>query len=196
MVTLLLGKDKACRAVSCTTAHQLSPLTSAFSSFILPRPLLCQTSSATDPPSTVCPGRKDISRTVETVPTCSSPISNLLSPSEGYREGYPYDVSVSRLENEGFGFVIISSVSRAGSTIGRIIPGKKTFDILLLLNFLSDVKCRVTDVNLALKGFVFIPKMWPQFPRGPHWCHRGRNAFSKLQQPKILARNLIQSCRK
>ncbi len=43
--------------------------------------------------------------------------------SEGYPEGYPYDVTVSRLENEGFGFVIISSVSRAGSTIGRIIPG-------------------------------------------------------------------------
>jgi hypothetical protein len=43
---------------------------------------------------------------------------------EGYREGYPYDVTVSRLENEGFGFVIISSVSRAGSTIGRIIPGR------------------------------------------------------------------------
>jgi len=42
---------------------------------------------------------------------------------EGYPEGYPYDVTVSRLENEGFGFVIISSVSRAGSTIGRIIPG-------------------------------------------------------------------------
>merc|ERR1719211_213943 len=42
---------------------------------------------------------------------------------EGYREGYPYDVTVSRLESEGFGFVIISSVSRAGSTIGRIIPG-------------------------------------------------------------------------
>lgn len=44
---------------------------------------------------------------------------------EGYREGYPYDVTVSRLENEGFGFVIISSVSRAGSTIGRIIPGEE-----------------------------------------------------------------------
>ena len=52
---------------------------------------------------------------------------------ESYRDGvgqpgpgpsiYPYDVTVSRLENEGFGFVIISSVSRAGSTIGRIIPG-------------------------------------------------------------------------
>ncbi|CAM1323211.1 Uncharacterised protein g8324 [Pycnogonum litorale] len=34
---------------------------------------------------------------------------------------YPYDVTVTRRENEGFGFVIISSVSRAGSTIGRII---------------------------------------------------------------------------
>merc|ERR1719309_1147858 len=51
-------------------------------------------------------------------------------PQESYREGsgsqvqgYPYDVTVSRLENEGFGFVIISSVSRAGSTIGRIIQG-------------------------------------------------------------------------
>ncbi len=38
-------------------------------------------------------------------------------------EMYPYDVTVTRLENEGFGFVIISAVSRAGSTIGRIIPG-------------------------------------------------------------------------
>ena len=53
---------------------------------------------------------------------------------ESYRDGvggagpglYPYDVTVSRLENEGFGFVIISSVSRAGSTIGRIIPGTKS----------------------------------------------------------------------
>ncbi|XP_054711922.1 membrane-associated guanylate kinase, WW and PDZ domain-containing protein 1-like [Uloborus diversus] len=36
---------------------------------------------------------------------------------------YPYDVTVTRQENEGFGFVIISSVSRAGSTIGRIIEG-------------------------------------------------------------------------
>merc|ERR1719323_2977896 len=36
---------------------------------------------------------------------------------------YPYDVNVTRRENEGFGFVIISSASRAGSTIGRIITG-------------------------------------------------------------------------
>ena len=59
--------------------------------------------------------------------------NTMYSRAESYREGsaggpggssYPYDVTVSRLENEGFGFVIISSVSRAGSTIGRIIPGQ------------------------------------------------------------------------
>lgn len=33
--------------------------------------------------------------------------------------GYPYDVTVKRRENEGFGFVIISSLNKAGSTIGR-----------------------------------------------------------------------------
>ncbi|XP_021927239.1 membrane-associated guanylate kinase, WW and PDZ domain-containing protein 2-like isoform X3 [Zootermopsis nevadensis] len=37
--------------------------------------------------------------------------------------GYPYDVTVTRRESEGFGFVIISSVNKAGSTIGRIIEG-------------------------------------------------------------------------
>ncbi|XP_076344342.1 membrane-associated guanylate kinase, WW and PDZ domain-containing protein 1-like isoform X2 [Tachypleus tridentatus] len=36
---------------------------------------------------------------------------------------YPYEVIVTRMENEGFGFVIISSVGRSGSTIGRIIEG-------------------------------------------------------------------------
>jgi len=38
-------------------------------------------------------------------------------------ENYPFDVTVERRENEGFGFVIISSVSSAGSTIGQIIGG-------------------------------------------------------------------------
>ena len=41
----------------------------------------------------------------------------------GRVQEYPYDVDVNRRENEGFGFVIISSASRAGSTIGRIIAG-------------------------------------------------------------------------
>ncbi|XP_068228397.1 uncharacterized protein [Palaemon carinicauda] len=36
---------------------------------------------------------------------------------------YPYDIEVTRRENEGFGFVIISSVTKSGSTIGRIIEG-------------------------------------------------------------------------
>lgn len=34
---------------------------------------------------------------------------------------YPYDVTVVRHENEGFGFVIISSVNKNGSTIGQFI---------------------------------------------------------------------------
>lgn len=32
--------------------------------------------------------------------------------------GQTYDITVQRQENEGFGFVIISSVNKAGSTIG------------------------------------------------------------------------------
>lgn len=34
--------------------------------------------------------------------------------------GVPYDVVVQRSENEGFGFVIISSTNKATSTIGNI----------------------------------------------------------------------------
>ena len=37
--------------------------------------------------------------------------------------GYTYNVTVERHETEGFGFVIISSVGKCGSTIGRIIEG-------------------------------------------------------------------------
>ena len=39
---------------------------------------------------------------------------------------YPYDVVVSRRENEGFGFVIISSVNKPGARVDEFI-GKKTF---------------------------------------------------------------------
>ena len=34
---------------------------------------------------------------------------------------FPYEVTVTRRRDEGFGFVIISSVTRAGSTIGNYI---------------------------------------------------------------------------
>ena len=44
-------------------------------------------------------------------------------PNSNNASSYPYDVTVSRRENEGFGFVITSSVSRAGFSIGRIIAG-------------------------------------------------------------------------
>ncbi|XP_053377316.1 membrane-associated guanylate kinase, WW and PDZ domain-containing protein 2-like isoform X5 [Mercenaria mercenaria] len=44
-----------------------------------------------------------------------------------YTEGYPYDVIVTRRENEGFGFVIISSVTKAGSTIGEFIESQSLY---------------------------------------------------------------------
>ncbi|XP_046353265.1 membrane-associated guanylate kinase, WW and PDZ domain-containing protein 1-like isoform X6 [Haliotis rufescens] len=36
-------------------------------------------------------------------------------------QSFPYDVTVTRKEREGFGFVIISSVTKAGTTIGEFI---------------------------------------------------------------------------
>ena len=39
--------------------------------------------------------------------------------SQTLHDTYPYDVTVTRRENEGFGFVIISSVTKSGSTIGE-----------------------------------------------------------------------------
>ncbi|XP_070193690.1 membrane-associated guanylate kinase, WW and PDZ domain-containing protein 1-like isoform X2 [Littorina saxatilis] len=38
---------------------------------------------------------------------------------------YPYEVTVTRRETEGFGFVIISSVTKSGSTLGEFIDGKE-----------------------------------------------------------------------
>ncbi|ELU17710.1 hypothetical protein CAPTEDRAFT_146207 [Capitella teleta] len=38
-------------------------------------------------------------------------------------DSFPYDVAVTRREDEGFGFVIISSRTRSGSVIGKIIEG-------------------------------------------------------------------------
>ena len=39
--------------------------------------------------------------------------------SQTLHDTYLYDVTVTRRENEGFGFVIISSVTKSGSTIGK-----------------------------------------------------------------------------
>ena len=42
-----------------------------------------------------------------------------LSPTVTLHNVRSYDVIVNRNENEGFGFVIISSVNKSGSTIGK-----------------------------------------------------------------------------
>ncbi|CAG0922366.1 unnamed protein product [Notodromas monacha] len=53
----------------------------------------------------------------------SNPNTHFSPEHAGRVDIYPYDVTVTRRENEGFGFVIISSLAKAGSTIGRIIEG-------------------------------------------------------------------------
>ncbi|XP_055937343.1 membrane-associated guanylate kinase, WW and PDZ domain-containing protein 1-like isoform X2 [Argiope bruennichi] len=59
----------------------------------------------------------------------------------------PYDVTVTRNANEGFGFVIISSKSKSGSTIGRIIEGSPAERCGLL---------HVGDIILAVNGISII----------------------------------------
>ncbi|CDW55828.1 membrane associated guanylate kinase, WW and PDZ [Trichuris trichiura] len=72
---------------------------------------------------------------------------------------YPFDVTVVRRENEGFGFVIISSVNRAGSAIGRIINGSpaarcgrlRVGDRILAVNGIGILKMPHGDIVNLIK---------------------------------------------
>uniref|UniRef100_A0A8C4GQM6 Membrane-associated guanylate kinase, WW and PDZ domain-containing protein 1 n=1 Tax=Dicentrarchus labrax TaxID=13489 RepID=A0A8C4GQM6_DICLA len=73
----------------------------------------------------------------------------------------PYDVEIQRGENEGFGFVIVSSVSRpdAGTTFGRIIEGSpadrcgklKVGDRILAVNCCSITNKSHSDIVNLIK---------------------------------------------
>ncbi|RXM91124.1 Membrane-associated guanylate kinase, WW and PDZ domain-containing protein 1 [Acipenser ruthenus] len=73
----------------------------------------------------------------------------------------PYDVEIRRGENEGFGFVIVSSVSRpeAGTTFGRIIEGSpadrcgklKVGDRILAVNSCSITNKSHSDIVNLIK---------------------------------------------
>ncbi|XP_029689305.1 membrane-associated guanylate kinase, WW and PDZ domain-containing protein 1-like isoform X4 [Takifugu rubripes] len=73
----------------------------------------------------------------------------------------PYDVEIQRGENEGFGFVIVSSVSRpdAGTTFGRIIEGSpadrcgklKVGDRILAVNNCSITNKSHSDIVNLIK---------------------------------------------
>ncbi|XP_015239216.1 PREDICTED: membrane-associated guanylate kinase, WW and PDZ domain-containing protein 1-like isoform X4 [Cyprinodon variegatus] len=73
----------------------------------------------------------------------------------------PYDVEIQRGENEGFGFVIVSSVSRpdAGTTLGRIIEGSpadrcgklKVGDRILAVNGCSITNKSHSDIVNLIK---------------------------------------------
>lgn len=56
----------------------------------------------------------------------SIPYNNNNNPSQGQGQPPPtqtYDVIVARRENEGFGFIIVSSVNRVGAVLGEFCIG-------------------------------------------------------------------------
>ncbi|XP_060807572.1 membrane-associated guanylate kinase, WW and PDZ domain-containing protein 2 [Amyelois transitella] len=63
--------------------------------------------------------------------------------SRGGWPAVPYDVTVTRSEGEGFGFVVISSTNKATSTIGQLIPNSPASRCGLL---------HVGDTILAING--------------------------------------------
>uniref|UniRef100_A0A8D3AFM4 Membrane-associated guanylate kinase, WW and PDZ domain-containing protein 1 n=1 Tax=Scophthalmus maximus TaxID=52904 RepID=A0A8D3AFM4_SCOMX len=84
--------------------------------------------------------------------------ANSIAPSSTLQ---PYDVEIRRGENEGFGFVIVSSVSRpeAGTTFGRIIEGSpadrcgklKVGDRILAVNACSITNKSHSDIVNLIK---------------------------------------------
>ncbi|KAL7408159.1 hypothetical protein ABVT39_019036 [Epinephelus coioides] len=93
------------------------------------------------------------------VPTTASQPPNVISNASSALQ--PYDVEIRRGENEGFGFVIVSSVSRpeAGTTFGRIIEGSpadrcgklKVGDRILAVNSCSITNKSHSDIVNLIK---------------------------------------------
>ncbi|KAM9408235.1 membrane-associated guanylate kinase, WW and PDZ domain-containing protein 1b [Pholidichthys leucotaenia] len=97
-----------------------------------------------------------------TAATTSSQPPNVNSSSTAATSALqPYDVEIRRGENEGFGFVIVSSVSRpeAGTTFGRIIEGSpadrcgrlKVGDRILAVNGCSITNKSHSDIVNLIK---------------------------------------------
>ncbi|XP_067119400.1 LOW QUALITY PROTEIN: membrane-associated guanylate kinase, WW and PDZ domain-containing protein 1-like [Centruroides vittatus] len=76
---------------------------------------------------------------------------------------YPYNITVTRKQNEGFGFVIISSVNRIGSTIGRILENSpaercgqlRVGDRILAVNGISIIHMHHGDIVNLIKDSGF-----------------------------------------
>lgn len=93
--------------------------------------------------------------------TNSSQAPNAISTANPTSTLQPYDVEIQRGENEGFGFVIVSSVSRpeAGTTFGRIIEGSpadrcgklKVGDRILAVNGCSITNKSHSDIVNLIK---------------------------------------------
>ncbi|KRZ56119.1 Membrane-associated guanylate kinase, WW and PDZ domain-containing protein 2 [Trichinella nativa] len=92
----------------------------------------------------------------------SSEMSRSISmPLASCSRRYPFDVTIARKENEGFGFVIISSVNRAGSAIDpfrqlkRLAPSRPQPIVGRIINGSPAARCghlRVGDRIVAVNG--------------------------------------------
>ncbi|XP_014671282.1 PREDICTED: membrane-associated guanylate kinase, WW and PDZ domain-containing protein 2-like isoform X2 [Priapulus caudatus] len=100
---------------------------------------------------------------------------------------YPYDVTVVRRDNEGFGFVIISSVVHHGSTIGRLIEGSPAErcgrlglgDRILAVNGVNIVNLQHGDVVKLIKDSGLRVTLTVGAPLADDECHTS----NMIQQP-------------
>ena len=88
------------------------------------------------PEATLCSWQDVKIQTLTLFPRC---VSDVTANSHGTT--YPYDVTVTRRETEGFGFVIISSVTKSGSTLGEFIGTYSRRGLLLLLPVVVTLSC-------------------------------------------------------
>ncbi|XP_017285452.1 membrane-associated guanylate kinase, WW and PDZ domain-containing protein 1b isoform X4 [Kryptolebias marmoratus] len=103
-------------------------------------------------------GNSVVAATAATTSSSQPPTINSTGASSAVQ---PYDVEIRRGENEGFGFVIVSSVSRpeAGTTFGRIIEGSpadrcgklKVGDRILAVNGCSITNKSHSDIVNLIK---------------------------------------------
>jgi hypothetical protein len=68
---------------------------------------------------------------------------------------YPYDVTVTRRETEGFGFVIISSVTKSGATLGEFIGTYRRPRAFIFLFLLCTVRVVEVEVGMSLLCRIF-----------------------------------------
>merc|ERR1712179_420155 len=118
---------------------------------------------------------------------------------------YPYDVTVSRRVNEGFGFVIFENhASRTGPTIGRIIAGSPAErcgrlhlgDRILAVNHVDIAGMHRGDIENLIKDFGYSVVLTVGGPIDECKTVEGPSAGSKCKFPFIFESQRYDKCTK